>query len=55
MLNLIQYYRKCVHVDSGAYPASYPMGTGGPLPGGKVRPGRDAYHSPTSSAEVKNE
>jgi hypothetical protein len=60
MLIVIQYYRKCVHVDSvqtgsGAYPASYPMGTGGPLPGGKVRPGRDADHSPTSSAEVKNE
>jgi hypothetical protein len=31
------------------------MGTGGPFPGGKVRPGRDADHSPPSSAEVKNE
>jgi hypothetical protein len=30
------------------------MGTGGPFPGGKARPGRDAYHSP-SSAEVVNE
>jgi hypothetical protein len=35
--------------------ASYPMGTGGSFPGGKVRPGRDADHSPPSSAEVKNE
>jgi hypothetical protein len=31
------------------------MGTGGPLPGGKARPGRDADHSPPSSAEVQNE
>jgi hypothetical protein len=31
------------------------MGTGGPFPGGKDRPGRDADHSPLSSAEVVNE
>jgi len=31
------------------------MGTGGPFPGGKARPGRDADHSPPSSAEVENE
>jgi len=31
------------------------MGTGGPFPGGKARPGRDADHSPPSSAEVMNE
>jgi hypothetical protein len=31
----------------------HPMGTGGPFPGGKARPGRDADHSPPSSAEVK--
>jgi hypothetical protein len=31
------------------------MGTGGPLPGGKERPGRDADHSPPSSTEVENE
>jgi hypothetical protein len=31
------------------------MGTRGPFPGGKARPGRDADHSPPSSAEVKNE
>jgi len=29
------------------------MGTGGPFPGDKARPGRD--HSPLSSAEVVNE
>jgi hypothetical protein len=31
------------------------MGTGGPFLGGKARPGRDADHSPPSSAEVVNE
>jgi hypothetical protein len=45
----------CVQTGSGAHPASCPMGTGGHFPGGKVRPGRDADHSPPSSAEVKNE
>jgi hypothetical protein len=45
----------CVQTGSGAHPASRPMSTGGPFPGGKVRPGRDADHSPSSSAEVKNE
>jgi hypothetical protein len=45
----------CVLTGSGAHPASSPMGTGGPFPGGKVRPGRDADHSPPSSAEVVNE
>jgi hypothetical protein len=40
---------------SGVYPASCPMGTGGPFPGGKAQPGRDTDHSPPSSAEVKNE
>jgi hypothetical protein len=37
----------------GAHPASYPMGTRGSFPGVK-RPGCEAYHSPPSSAEVKN-
>jgi hypothetical protein len=37
---------------SEAHPASYPMGTGGHFPGGK-RPGREADHSPPTSAEVK--
>jgi hypothetical protein len=45
----------CVQTGSGTHPASYPMGTGSPFPGGKARPGRDADHSPPSSAEVKNE
>jgi len=37
---------------SGAHPASYQMGTRGSFPGSKA--GRDATHSPPSSAEVKN-
>jgi hypothetical protein len=45
----------CVQTGSGAHPASYPVGIGGPFPGGKARPGRDADHSPPSSAEVKYE
>jgi hypothetical protein len=44
-----------VQTGSDAHPASCPMGTGGPFPGGKARPGRDADHSPPSSAEVVNE
>jgi hypothetical protein len=31
------------------------VGSGGPFPGGKARPGLDADHSPPSSAEVVNE
>jgi hypothetical protein len=45
----------CVQTGSGAHPAACTMGTGGPFPGGKARTGRDADHSPPSSAEVKNE
>jgi hypothetical protein len=45
----------CVQTGSGAHPASYTMGTGGPFPGGNARPGHDADHSPQSSAEVENE
>jgi hypothetical protein len=45
----------CVQTGSGAHPASCTVGTGGPLPGGKARPGRDADHSPLSNAEVVNE
>jgi hypothetical protein len=40
----------CVQTGSGAHPASYPVGAGG-----KARPGRDADHSPPSSAEVRYE
>jgi hypothetical protein len=36
----------------GAHPASYPMGFRGPSLEVN-RPGREAYHSPPSSAEVK--
>jgi hypothetical protein len=45
----------CVQTGSGAQPASCTMGTGGPFPGGKARPGRDADHAPPSSAEVESE
>jgi hypothetical protein len=44
-----------VQTGSGAHPASCTMGIGGPFSGGKARPGRDADHSPPSSAEVVNE
>jgi hypothetical protein len=40
----------CVQTGPGAHPASYTRGTGG-----KARPGRDANHSPLSSAKVKKE
>jgi hypothetical protein len=45
----------CVQNASEAHPASCTMGTGGPSPGAKARPGRDADRSPPSSAEVENE
>jgi hypothetical protein len=45
----------CVQTCSGAHPTSCTMVTGGPFSGGKARPGRDADHSPLSSAEVVNE
>jgi hypothetical protein len=45
----------CVQTGSGANPASCTMGTGGPSPEVKARLGRDADHSPPSSAEVENE
>jgi hypothetical protein len=45
----------CIQTGSGAHPASCTMGTGGPFPGDKARSGRDADHSPPSSAEVENE
>jgi hypothetical protein len=41
-----------VQTDSGAHPASYPMGIRGSFHGGK-RPGREADHSPPYSAEFK--
>jgi hypothetical protein len=45
----------CVKTGSGAHPASCTVVTEGPFPGGKARLGRDADHSPPSSAEVENE
>jgi hypothetical protein len=44
-----------VQTGSGVHPASGTVGTGGPFSGGKARLGRDADHSPPSSAEVVNE
>jgi hypothetical protein len=45
----------CVQTGSRAHPAYCTMGPGCPFPGGKAGPGRDADHSPPSSAEVVNE
>jgi hypothetical protein len=41
-----------IQTSSGAHPDSYPMGTGGSFPGDKAA-GREADHSPPTSAEVK--
>ena len=43
-----------VQAGPGAHPASFKMGTGS-FPGGKVRPGRAAEHSPPSSAAAMEE
>jgi hypothetical protein len=45
----------CIQTGSGAHPASCTVGTGCSFAGGKARLGRDADHSPPSSAEVENE
>jgi hypothetical protein len=45
----------CVQTGSGAHPASCPVGTWGPFPGGKAWTGHDADHSLPFSAEVVNE
>jgi hypothetical protein len=45
-------HHRCVQNSSGAHPTSYPMGIGVPSLGVK-RSGREADHSPPSSAEVK--
>jgi hypothetical protein len=44
--------RVAVQSGSGAHPDSYWMDTGSSLPGVK-RPGREADHSPPTTAEVK--
>jgi hypothetical protein len=36
----------CIQTSSEDDPASYPVGPGGPFPGGKERPGREEDHSP---------
>jgi hypothetical protein len=50
-----QYYFLLHKVEIGttAYPVSYPVGTEGSFPVGKVA-GPEADHSPPSSVEVKN-
>jgi len=45
--------RHRVQTGSAAQPASYPMSTRSPFLEVK-RPEREAYHSPTSSVQVKN-
>jgi hypothetical protein len=40
------FHLACVQTCSGAHPASCPMGTGGPFPRAKPRPGRDADNAP---------
>jgi hypothetical protein len=45
----------CVQTGSEAHPSSCTMGTGVLSQGVKAQPGRDADHSPPSSAEVENE
>jgi hypothetical protein len=45
----------CVETTSEAKPASYPMRTVCPFPGGKARPERVANHSTLSSAKDENE
>jgi hypothetical protein len=42
-----------IQIDSGAHPASYPMGSSG-FSLGVERPGREGDHSHPSSAKVKN-
>jgi hypothetical protein len=36
----------CIQTSPEAHPASCPVGTAGPFPGGKARPARDSDHSP---------
>jgi hypothetical protein len=48
-------YSLFFQIGSGVHPASCTMSTGGHFPGAKARPGRDADHSPPSSAEVEYE
>jgi hypothetical protein len=45
----------CFQTGSGAHPAPVQWVQRGLFPGRKAQPGRDADHSPSSSAEVENE
>jgi hypothetical protein len=45
----------CDQTGSVAHLSSCTMSTGSPFPEGNARPGREADHSPPSSAEVVNE
>lgn len=36
----------CIHISSGAHPASCTTGIGDPLPGTAAQPGHDADYSP---------
>jgi hypothetical protein len=45
----------CVQTASEAQPVPCTIGTRGPIPRAKARPGRDADHSPPTSAEVEKE
>jgi hypothetical protein len=47
--------QRIFRLSSVTHPTSCTVGTGGPFPGGKARPERDADHSTPSSAEVMNE
>jgi hypothetical protein len=49
-----RFFLHSVQIDSGALPASYPVGVGGSFPAVK-RLGRDADHTPPASAEAKND
>jgi hypothetical protein len=40
--------------SSEVHPASYPVGTVSPLPGGRAWPGHEADLTPPSSAKVKD-
>jgi hypothetical protein len=49
------YSSLCAQSGFGTHPASCIMDNAAPILGATARPGRDADHSPPSSAEVENE
>jgi hypothetical protein len=46
-------FHHCIQNGSGVHSASYPMDTSGSFPGSVKQPVREADHSPSPSAEVK--